>query len=83
MGVGIRFARRKGCEINKPRKFFITGDYSSAAKRQETELAKRIHTSRAALNKLLDEKDASLNLTTLSSAAVPLGKKVSLQLTPA
>jgi hypothetical protein len=83
MGVGIRFVRSKGGEINKPRKFFITGDYSLAAERQETELAKRIHTSRAALNKLLDEKDASLNLTTLSSAAAALGKKVSLQLTPA
>jgi hypothetical protein len=73
----------KGREINKTRKFFITGDYSSAAKRQETELAKRIHTSRAALNKLLNEKDTSMNFTTLSSAAVALGKKVGLQLTPA
>jgi DNA-binding Xre family transcriptional regulator len=49
----------------------------------KTELAKRMHTSRAALNRLLDEHDASLTLTTLASAASALGKKVSLQLAPA
>jgi hypothetical protein len=41
---------------------------------------KRLHTSRAALNRLLDENDASLTLTTLASAAAALGKKVNLQL---
>ena len=46
----------------------------------KTELAKRMHTSRAALNRLLDEHDASLTLTTLASAAAALGKKVNLQL---
>jgi DNA-binding Xre family transcriptional regulator len=46
----------------------------------KTELAKRMHTSRAALNRLLDENDASLTLTTLASAAAALGKKVNLQL---
>ena len=35
----------------------------------KTELAKRMHTSRAALNRLLDETDPSLTLTTLASAA--------------
>jgi predicted XRE-type DNA-binding protein len=49
----------------------------------KTALAKRMHTSRAALNRLLDEHDASLTLTTLASAASALGKKVSLQLAPA
>ena len=49
----------------------------------KTELAKRMHTSRAALNRLLDEKDASLTLTTLASAAAALGKKVNLQLAAA
>jgi predicted XRE-type DNA-binding protein len=48
----------------------------------KTELAKSMHTSRAALNRLLDEHDASLTLTTLASAAAALGKKVRLQLTP-
>ena len=51
-----------------------------AQKLTKTELAKRMHTSRAALNRLLDENDASLTLTTLASAAGALGKKVNLQL---
>lgn len=46
----------------------------------KTELAKRMHTSRAALNRLLDEEDASLTLTTLASAASALGKKVNIEL---
>lgn len=46
----------------------------------KTALAKRMHTSRAALNRLLDDEDASLTLTTLASAAAALGKKVHLQL---
>lgn len=49
----------------------------------KTTLAKRMHTSRAALNRLLDEDDASLTLTTLASAAAALGKTVSLHLAPA
>ena len=49
----------------------------------KTELAKRMHTSRAALNRLLDENDASLTLTTLASAEAALGKKVNLQLAAA
>jgi DNA-binding Xre family transcriptional regulator len=54
-----------------------------AQKLTKTELAKRMHTSRAALNRLLDENDASLTLTTLASAAAALGKKVNLQLAAA
>jgi DNA-binding Xre family transcriptional regulator len=54
-----------------------------AQKLTKTELAKRIHTSRAALDRLLDENDASLTLTTLASAAAALGKKVNLQLAAA
>lgn len=46
----------------------------------KTELAKRMHTSRAALNRLLDEADPSLTLTTLASAASALGKKVNIEL---
>ncbi len=49
----------------------------------KTALAKRMHTSRAALNRLLDENDSSLTLTTLASAAAALGKRVNLQLAPA
>ena len=54
-----------------------------AQKLTKTELAKRMHTSRASLNRLLDENDASLTLTTLASAAAALGKKVNLHLSPA
>jgi len=54
-----------------------------AQKLTKTELAKRMRTSRAALNRLLDENDASLTLTTLASAAAALGKKVNLQLAAA
>ena len=54
-----------------------------AQKLTKTELAKSMHTSRAALNRLLDENDASLTLTTLASAAAALSKKVNLQLAAA
>ena len=46
----------------------------------KTALARKMHTSRAALNRLLDENDASLTLTTLASAAAALGKKIDLRL---
>lgn len=49
----------------------------------KTALANRMHTSRAALNRLLDENDLSLTLTTLASAAAALGMRVNLQLAPA
>lgn len=45
----------------------------------KTELAKRMHTSRASLNRLLDEEDPSLTLTTLAGAAVALGRKVKIE----
>jgi transcriptional regulator with XRE-family HTH domain len=48
----------------------------------KTELAKRMGTSRAALNRLLDASDPSLTLTTLASAAEALGKTISLRLHP-
>ena len=54
-----------------------------AQKLTKTELAKRMHTSCAALNRLLNENDASLTLTNLASAAAALGKKVNLQLAAA
>ena len=46
----------------------------------KTALAKKMHTSRTALNRLLDENDASLTLTTLVSAAAALGKRIDLRL---
>ena len=46
----------------------------------KTALAQKMHTSRAALNRLLDETDTSLTLTTLSSAARALGKSLRIEL---
>ena len=45
-----------------------------------TAMAQRVHTSRAALNFLLDDKDTSLTLPTLASAVAALGKRVNLEL---
>jgi DNA-binding Xre family transcriptional regulator len=47
----------------------------------KTALAEKMHTSRAALNRLLDETDTSLTLTTLTSAAKALGKNLRIELT--
>ena len=44
-------------------------------------LATRMHTSRAALDRLLDENDPGLTLTTLASAAAALGRRVDIRLT--
>jgi DNA-binding Xre family transcriptional regulator len=55
----------------------------AAQKLTKTAMAKKMHTSRAALNRLLDETDTSLTLTTLASAAAALGRQVSFELRPA
>ncbi len=52
----------------------------TAQKLTKTTLAKRMRTSRSALNRLLDESDTSLTLTTLASAASALGKTVKIEL---
>ncbi|EAT58121.1 helix-turn-helix domain-containing protein [Chlorobium ferrooxidans] len=52
-----------------------------AQKLTKTSMAKKMHTSRAALNRLLDSTDTSLTLATLSSAAAVLGKKFRIELT--
>ena len=49
----------------------------------KTAMAKRMHTSRAALNRLLDNSDTSLTLTTLASAAAALGRGVRIELVAA
>jgi hypothetical protein len=51
-----------------------------AQKITKTAMASKMHTSRAALNRLLDESDTSLTLTTLASAASVLGKRLSISL---
>lgn len=49
-------------------------------KLSKTAMATKMHTSRAALNRLLDATDTSLTLTTLASAAAALGKRVRVEL---
>ena len=46
----------------------------------KTAMAARMKTSRAALNRLLDETDTSLTLATLASAATALGKRLKFEL---
>ena len=52
----------------------------TAQKLTKTAMAKRMHTSRAALNRLLVEKDTSLSLTTLASAASVLDRTLKMEL---
>jgi len=49
----------------------------------KTAMAKKMRTSRASLNRLLDENDTSLTLTTLAAAAAALGRRIRLELMPA
>jgi antitoxin HicB len=46
----------------------------------KSRMAELMHTSRAALDRLLDNTDASLTLATLTKAANALGKRVEVQL---
>ena len=46
----------------------------------KTELAKKMHTSRSALNRLLDPEDEAITFKTLKKAAKVLGKKLVIQL---
>ena len=46
----------------------------------KTELASRMRTSRAAVNRLLDPANFALNLQTVSKAAAALGKKIEIRL---
>jgi DNA-binding Xre family transcriptional regulator len=46
----------------------------------KTELAKKMHTSRSSLNRLLDPEDEAITFKTLKKAAKVLGKKLVIQL---
>jgi len=54
----------------------------SAQQITKTAMAKKMRTSRATLNRLLDENDTSLTLTTLAGAAAALGRRIKLELEP-
>jgi hypothetical protein len=49
----------------------------------KTELAARMRTSRAAVNRLLDPDNFSLNLSTMDKAARALGKRLDIHLAEA
>ncbi|MCH7227753.1 Fis family transcriptional regulator [Haloferula sp. A504] len=52
-------------------------------KLSKTQLAKRMKTSRAALDRILDPTNPSLTVASLGKAAAALGRKVDLKLVPA
>lgn len=49
----------------------------------KAEMAARMKTSRAQLDRLLDANNTSVTLTTLAKAASALGRKVKIELVPA
>jgi predicted transcriptional regulator len=46
----------------------------------KAEMARRMHTSRAALDRLLDPDNAAITLTTLQKAANAIGREIRLEL---
>ena len=46
----------------------------------QAEMARRMHTSRAVIRRLLDKNDPSITLSTISKAATALGKNLRLKL---
>lgn len=46
----------------------------------QSEMARRMHTSRAVIRRLLDRDDPSVTLTTISKAANALGKNIVVKL---
>jgi antitoxin HicB len=64
----------------------ITWQFEQAMKLSginKTTMAERMHTSRAALGRLLDENDTGLTLDTLSRGAQALGYRVKVELVAA
>lgn len=53
-----------------------------AQKVSKKALAERMHTSRTAVDRALDQNDAGMTLTTLASAARALGQRVEIRLLP-
>ena len=51
-----------------------------AAGVSQAEMARRMRTSRAVVRRLLDDKDPSVTLATISRAAIALGKQIELRL---
>ena len=58
-------------------------DLIQAKKVKKTDLSKRMATSRASLDRLLDPENPSVTLATLSRAARALGRQVRIEFVPA
>lgn len=58
------------------------GEAMKAQRVNKTALANRMHTSRAAVDRALDQDDASMTLATLANAARALGQRVEVRLVP-
>lgn len=54
----------------------------AAQKITKKALAERMHTSRTAVDRALDQNDAGMTLATLASAARALGQRVEIRLVP-
>jgi antitoxin HicB len=46
----------------------------------KAEMARRMHTSRAALDRLLDPENAAVTLSTLQKVAIVVGREIRLEL---
>lgn len=57
-------------------------EYMQEKRVTQTDMAKRLGTSRAGLSRILDENNSSITLLTLNKAAAVLGKKIEIQLLP-
>lgn len=66
-------------------KRIISWQIAETMKRQKVTkkaLAERMHTSRTAVDRALDQNDAGMTLATLASAARALGQRVEIRLVP-
>lgn len=49
----------------------------------KSEMARRMHTSRTVVNRLLDAEDTSVTLATLARASIAVGMPLKIEMTPA
>lgn len=64
-------------------KFMIARELQKAMEKQhisKTEMARRLHTSRTGIDRLLDPDNTSITLHTLAKVAQVLGKRIELSL---
>jgi len=73
---------REEIEVNSIKKVIAFQIKKEMAKKHltKTTLAKRMHTSRSAVDRLFELDNNSLTLATLSKAAIALGKKLKVEL---